>query len=90
MSDRLLNVNVVAADRQVWSGVAQMVVAKTSEGEVGLLAGHEPMLAILVPGEIRVTVPEGKPVIARTNDGGFISVEHDTVTIVVRDAQLVA
>lgn len=89
MSDRLLNVNVVAADRQVWSGAAKMVVAVTAEGQIGLLPGHEPLLAILAPGDIRVTQVEGEPIVANTKDGGFISMEHDTVTIVVRDGQLV-
>ena len=42
-----LRVEVVAADQAVWSGEAKMVVAKTVEGEIGLLPGHEPMLAIL-------------------------------------------
>ena len=46
----LIQVNLVAADREIWSGEATMVIAKTSEGEIGLLAGHEPMLAILIPG----------------------------------------
>jgi F-type H+-transporting ATPase subunit epsilon len=83
-----IQVNLVAADREIWSGEASMVVAKTSEGEIGLLAGHEPMLAILVPGEIRITQSDGKKVIANSAEGGFLSMEHDTVTVVVRDASL--
>jgi F-type H+-transporting ATPase subunit epsilon len=66
-----------------------MVVATTAEGQIGLLPGHEPLLAILAPGDIKVTVEEGSPVIANSQDGGFISMEHDTVTVVVRDGQLV-
>jgi F-type H+-transporting ATPase subunit epsilon len=83
-----IQVNLVAADREIWSGEASMVVAKTSEGEIGLLAGHEPLLAILVPGEIRVTKSDGEKVVARSEEGGFLSMEHDTVTVVVRDATL--
>ena len=55
----LIQVNLVAADREIWSGEASMVIAKTSEGEIGLLAGHEPMLAILIPGSIRATTADG-------------------------------
>jgi F-type H+-transporting ATPase subunit epsilon len=67
-----------------------MVVAKTAEGEIGLLAGHEPMLAIMSAGQIRITLAEGKSVIAETTQGGFLSIESDTVTLVVRDATLIS
>ena len=59
MSESTLRVELVAADQAVWSGEAKMVVAKTVEGEIGLLPGHEPMLAILAEGEVRITLPEG-------------------------------
>lgn len=81
-------VNLVSADREIWSGNADMVVAKTSVGEIGLLAGHEPILAVLVGGQIRITSTDGN-VIVQTQEGGFISMESDIVTVVVRDAQLV-
>ena len=87
MSDKTLHVDLVAADRAVWSGSAKMVVAKTIEGEIGLLPAHEPMLAILATGEVRITLETGE-VIKATADDGFLSVEHDVVTIVARDAQL--
>lgn len=87
---RELNVDLVAADRKIWSGSATMVVAKTAEGEIGLLAGHEPMLAIMSAGQIRITLAEGKSVIAETTQGGFLSIESDTVTLVVRDATLIS
>ena len=87
---RELNVDLVAADRKIWSGTATMVVAKTAEGEIGLLAGHEPMLAIMSAGQIRITLAEGKSVIAETTQGGFLSIESDTVTLVVRDATLIS
>ena len=87
MADKNLRVELVAADRAVWSGDAKMVIAKTVEGEIGLLAGHEPMLAILGSGEVRITLPTGESNKATAADG-FLSVEHDVVTIVARDAQL--
>ena len=83
-----LSVSVVSADHQVWTGEATMVVAKTVEGEIGILAGHEPMLAILALGDVRLTLPDGSKVLAKAEDG-FLSVDNDTVTIVARTAELV-
>jgi F-type H+-transporting ATPase subunit epsilon len=87
LSDKTLRVELVAADKAVWSGEAKLVVAKTVEGEIGLMPGHEPMLAILANGEVRVTKPEGE-VLVVTADDGFLSVEHDVVTVVARNASL--
>ena len=87
MSEKTLRVELVAADKAVWSGEAKLVVAKTVEGEIGLMPGHEPMLAILASGEVRVTKPEGE-VLTVTADYGFLSVEHDVVTVVARNASL--
>jgi F-type H+-transporting ATPase subunit epsilon len=84
---KTLRVELVAADRAVWSGEAKMVVAKTIEGEIGILAGHEPLLAILGVGDVRITLPTGESIKATAAEG-FLSVEHDIVTIVARDAQL--
>ncbi|HYI33301.1 MAG TPA: F0F1 ATP synthase subunit epsilon [Glaciibacter sp.] len=83
-----LNVSVVSANHEVWSGEASMVVARTTEGEIGILAGHEPMLAVLASGEVRLTLTGGQKVVAQAADG-FLSVENDTVTIVAREAELV-
>jgi F-type H+-transporting ATPase subunit epsilon len=83
-----LNVSVVSANHEVWSGEASMVVARTTEGEIGILTGHEPMLAVLASGEVRLTLAGGEKVVAQAADG-FLSVENDTVTIVAREAELV-
>ncbi|MCS5733970.1 F0F1 ATP synthase subunit epsilon [Herbiconiux daphne] len=83
-----LTVSVVSADQEIWSGEASMVIAKTVEGEIGILAGHEPMLAILASGEVRVNATGGERIVARADDG-FLSVDNDVVTIVARDAELV-
>jgi len=82
-----LKVNVVSADREVWSGEATMVVAKTVEGEIGIMAGHEPILAILAAGEVRVRVADGSSLIAQADDG-FLSMAHDLVTIVASRVEL--
>jgi F-type H+-transporting ATPase subunit epsilon len=83
-----LNVSVVSAERELWSGEATQVIARTTEGEIGILTGHEPVLAILAPGESRVTATDGTVVTARVEDG-FLSVQGDTVTIVAGTAELV-
>jgi len=83
-----LRVELVAADQAVWTGEARMVIAKTVEGEIGLLPGHEPMLAILGSGEVRITLEDGNVIKANAEDG-FLSVENNVVAIVARNAALI-
>lgn len=83
-----LKVSLVSADQEVWSGEAKQIIARTTEGEIGILAGHEPLLAILAAGEVRVTLVEGNVISANAEDG-FLSVENNNVTIVARNAALV-
>lgn len=75
-----LQVELVAADRKVWSGEARMVRARSVEGELGILPGHAPLLGVLVTGEVTIHGPEGQQ--RATIDSGFLSVEHNRVTIV--------
>jgi F-type H+-transporting ATPase subunit epsilon len=81
-----LTVELVAADRMVWSGEASRVVARTTDGEIGILPGHAPLLGVLVEGEVRIA-GEGDQVVAQV-DGGFLSVDHDRVTIVAESAHV--
>lgn len=76
-----LDVDLVAADRTVWSGEASMVSAPAADGEVGILPGHTPLLAVLRRGEVRITPVSGQVVHAAI-DAGFISVDADRVTVV--------
>ena len=82
-----LLVSVVSADRELWSGAAKQVVARTTIGQIGLLAGHEPVLGILAPGEVHITTPDGTVVTAMAEDG-FLSLQNDVVTIVAGAAEL--
>jgi F-type H+-transporting ATPase subunit epsilon len=84
-----LQVSIVSADAEVWSGEARQIVARTMIGEIGILRGHEPILAILAAGEVRVTKTDGGVITARADDG-FLSVSNDNVTIVARDAELLS
>ena len=84
-----LTVSIVSADHEVWSGKAKQIIARTVIGEIGILAGHEPILAILGTGEVRVTTSEGA-VITATADDGFLSVDNNVVTVVARNAEMVS
>ena len=75
-----LEVELVAADRQVWSGEASQVTARSIDGDVGILPGHSPVALILADGEVRIQAVDG--IQTATVDGGFLSVDHDRVTII--------
>ncbi len=82
-----LQVELVSADSRVWSGEASIVVARTVDGDLGILPGHAPVLAVLAPGEIRIQPVSGE-VVTATTDGGFLSVEHDRITLVSDQAAI--
>lgn len=82
-----LQVELVAADRLVWSGEASMVVARTTEGDVGILPGHAPVLSLLVEGVVDVTTTAGETWIAAV-DAGFISVAGDRVSVLAERAEM--
>jgi F-type H+-transporting ATPase subunit epsilon len=84
----VLTVSVVSADQELWSGEASQLIARTTEGEIGILPGHVPLLAILAKGEVRVTATDGSHITANA-DHGFLSVENNTVTVVASSAELV-
>ena len=82
-----LHIELVAADRTVWSGEAAEVIARTADGDIGVLAGHAPLLSLLVPGVVVITPEQGDIVRAVVADG-FISVADDRVSILSEDVQL--
>ena len=84
-----LNVSLVSADAEVWTGDATLVVAKTVEGEIEIMSGHEPILAILAEGQVRITRADGSKVLANAQDG-FLSMEGSQLTIVAGNAALIA
>lgn len=82
-----LEVDLVAADRSVWSGEARMVSAPAADGEIGVLPGHSPVLTVLRPGTVRITPADGgAPQVVRI-DSGFMSVDSNQVTVVVDTAE---
>ena len=82
-----LQVELVAADRTVWSGEATMVIARTVEGDVGVLRGHAPMLSLLTDAVVEIAEVDGSSVVAAV-DGGFLSVAADRVSILSEHALL--
>jgi len=81
-----IDVDIVAADGKVWSGRARQLSAPAAEGEIGVLAGHVPVLSVLRAGEVRVTPTDGGAVLSWHVDGGFLSVDSDQVTVVMDEA----
>jgi F-type H+-transporting ATPase subunit epsilon len=75
-----LEVRLVTPEREVWVGQAEMLIARGVEGEVGILAGHAPLLVRLAIGPLRI-VRDGEEAVVAVVDGGFLHVgTHDGVT----------
>jgi F-type H+-transporting ATPase subunit epsilon len=82
-----MEVRVVSADAVVWSGQADNVIAKTVEGDIGILPGHEPVLSLLAPGGVEIIQPDGRREIVAV-DGGFMSVAQGRVSVISEYARL--
>ncbi len=81
-----LHVELVAADHEVWSGAATMVIATTVDGDIGILPGHAPLLGVLPNGTVQIRTGS-QPVVAAVL-GGFISMADDRVSILAEVAEL--
>lgn len=76
-----LTAQLVSVDRMLWSGPASIVTAQTTEGEIGILPGHEPLLGQLRDnGVVTIRPTDGERIVAAVQ-GGFLSVQGDKVTI---------
>jgi F-type H+-transporting ATPase subunit epsilon len=82
-----MNVELVAPDRKIWTGEAEMVIARTTEGDIGILPNHEPMLGVLVESPVRIKRTEGDELVAAVH-GGFLSVTRDTVSVLAEVVEL--
>lgn len=82
-----LHVELVAADRKIWSGEARMVIARTLDGEIGILPGHIPVLGVLESGPVRIDTTGGEAIMAAVH-GGFLSVADNVVSILAEVAEL--
>ena len=87
MSDDTLQVELVAADRLVWSGEANVVNARTAGGEIGILANHMPVLSLLEAGVVEIETASGETWLAAVDDG-FLSVAGNRVSILASHAEM--
>jgi F-type H+-transporting ATPase subunit epsilon len=84
-----MSVQLVAVERRLWSGTGTFVSAQTTEGEIGILPGHEPVLGQLIEGGVvKVRTTDGETVTAAVQ-GGFLSVTGDSVSILAESADMV-
>jgi F-type H+-transporting ATPase subunit epsilon len=83
-----LQVGLVVPEGEVWSGPAQMVIAKTLDGDIGVYTGHAPVIGILVEGSVvRIRPEDGQEIVAAVG-GGFFSIASDRVSVLARQAVL--
>ncbi|UYM05978.1 F0F1 ATP synthase subunit epsilon [Solicola gregarius] len=87
MSDDVLRVELVAADRVVWSGEATNLIARTVEGDVGILANHAPMLSLMVEGVVEIETTDNETWVAAV-ESGFLSVAENRVSVLSEQAEM--
>jgi F-type H+-transporting ATPase subunit epsilon len=81
-----MHVALVVPDRELWSGEARTVIAKTTEGDIGVLTGHAPVFGVLAEGsQVEILNDDAEPVRAVVS-GGFLSVANDRVSILAAQA----
>ena len=80
-------VALVVPDRELWSGEAGTVIAKTTEGDIGVLTGHSPLFGILAEGSLVEIITDETTVKAAVS-GGFLSVADNQVSILAAQARL--
>jgi F-type H+-transporting ATPase subunit epsilon len=83
-----LQVELVAVEKMIWSGEASMVIARTTEGELGVLPGHAPLLGELAPGGVVTIRSESGDDLVVAAHGGFLSVTERGVSILAETAEL--
>jgi F-type H+-transporting ATPase subunit epsilon len=81
-----LNVEIVAVDREIWSGEATFLFTRTTVGEIGILPRHIPLVAQLVDDAIVRVEREGEDDLRVAIEGGFLSVTEETVTVLAESA----
>lgn len=83
-----MTVDIVAVEERLWAGTATLVTAQTTEGEIGIMPGHEPLLGQLVEGGVvTVKTADGERLVLAAH-GGFLSVTGTSVTILAESADM--
>ena len=83
-----LQVELVAVERKIWSGEATSVIARTTEGELGVLPGHAPLLGELAEGGVVIIRTESGDDVVVAAHGGFLSVTERGVSILAETAEI--
>src|SRR5690349_25039331 len=83
-----LDVDIVAVEREIWSGKATFVFTRTTTGEIGILPRHIPLVAQLVDDAMVRVEREGEDDLRVAIDGGFMSVTESNVIILAESAEL--
>ncbi len=82
-----IRVEVVSAEGRIWEGDATQVITRTTEGDIGILPNHEPILAVLVPHAAEITTADGAREVVAIEDG-FVSVSDNRVSLICSSAVL--
>jgi F-type H+-transporting ATPase subunit epsilon len=82
-----MQVELVSPERVLYTGEAQMVLARTTDGEIGFLPGHAAFVATLAPGRVRIVKEDGSEELAAVHSG-FVEVRDNRVIILSDVAEL--
>jgi F-type H+-transporting ATPase subunit epsilon len=82
-----MHVELVSVEKQLWSGEATAVFARTTEGELGILPGHAPLLGALAPGWVVRIDRENDTALRVAVHGGFLSVRKEGVSVLAEVAE---
>lgn len=82
----LFSVDVVTPEALVWSGQAEFIVARTTEGEIGIYAAHEPFMAALATGAVQIHAEDGLTSVGI--HGGFLQIFENHVTLLTDRAEI--
>jgi F-type H+-transporting ATPase subunit epsilon len=80
-----IHVDIVSAEGEIFSGPARMVFLPASEGEIGVMPRHAPLLTLLKPGEVRVQPPEAEEQSFYVG-GGALEIQPNKVTVLADTA----
>jgi len=80
-----MHCDIVSAEKNIFSGLVEMVVAAGSLGDLGIAPGHAPLLTALIPGPVKLTLSGGEEEVFYVS-GGFLEVQRNTVTLLTDTA----
>ena len=81
------SVDVVTPESVIWTGEADFIAARTTEGEIGILADHEPTMGALAAGAVVINSTAGSTITVGVN-GGFLQVFRNQVTLLTDRAEI--